>query len=335
MYMKRKLVSIIMPTYNCSLKIGRCIESIINQKYADFELIIVDDGSTDDTKEIVEKYIIRDKRIKYFYKENGGVSSSRNFGISKSVGDYVYFVDSDDEVTENSIVTLVELIEKFDCDFVKANYFYSKDDNREYCSGKLNESLLVNDSNRKKELLNNIIDGSMPTFVWTVLLKKEFLMNIDLFDEQIDYMEDKVFYFEIFSRSNNFYLSNEIVYFYYFNDFKNKSVSYWEKYLDNINMVFKQLMYYSDKYDNGVFNDYIRNCACLQINNNIYNLFINNSNLKCLINYFNRCESLFISNIKCMSGQKIYSRLCIFSINNRFYRMLVLLYLFKKKVSRV
>jgi glycosyltransferase involved in cell wall biosynthesis len=91
-------VSVIIPTYNRADLLPRAIQSVINQTYKDWELLIIDDGSTDNTKEIVEGFIKKDSRIKYFYEENSGAPGRpKNFGIQKSNGKYIAFLDSDDE----------------------------------------------------------------------------------------------------------------------------------------------------------------------------------------------------------------------------------------------
>ena len=90
------MISIIIPAYNAADYLVQTIESVLNQTYSDFELILVDDGSTDRTCEIIKDYQGKDARIKYFYKENGGVSSARNLGLQKATGDFVSFLDSDD-----------------------------------------------------------------------------------------------------------------------------------------------------------------------------------------------------------------------------------------------
>lgn len=92
---RKPVFSVIIPTYNREKLIGRAIDSVLNQTFKDFELIIVDDGSTDNTKEIIERYT--DQRIRYIYKENGGQNSALNKGIEFAKGKYVAFLDSDDE----------------------------------------------------------------------------------------------------------------------------------------------------------------------------------------------------------------------------------------------
>ena len=95
-------ISIIVPVYNVEKYLKRCIDSILNQSFTDFELILVDDGSTDNSGEIIDEYAIKDERIKVIHKENGGLSSARNVGIEYSKGNYIAFVDSDDWENVNS-----------------------------------------------------------------------------------------------------------------------------------------------------------------------------------------------------------------------------------------
>ena len=102
------MISIIVPVYNNESYIGKCIESIINQSYSEIEIIIVNDGSTDDTERIVKEYRQKDERIKLYTIDNAGVSNARNFGISKAVGEYIGFVDSDDYIQKNMYEVLLE-----------------------------------------------------------------------------------------------------------------------------------------------------------------------------------------------------------------------------------
>lgn len=91
-------ISVIVPVYKVEKYIGECINSILAQTFKDFELILVDDGSPDKSGEICDSYAKKDNRIKIFHKKNGGVSSARNFGIDKAVGEWLCFIDSDDTI---------------------------------------------------------------------------------------------------------------------------------------------------------------------------------------------------------------------------------------------
>ena len=107
--MKMKVdISVIVPAYNSEKSLSRCVESIFSQSFKDFELIIVDDGSTDSTAEICDLYAKKDKRVKAIHKSNGGVSSARNTGLDLARGSYVAFIDSDDTVDSSYLETLME-----------------------------------------------------------------------------------------------------------------------------------------------------------------------------------------------------------------------------------
>ena len=99
--MSNVMLSIIVPVYNVEKYIGKCIESIVNQTYKDLEIILVDDGSTDNSGKICDEWARKDKRIKVIHKKNGGLSDARNAGLDICTGDYIGFVDSDDYIELN------------------------------------------------------------------------------------------------------------------------------------------------------------------------------------------------------------------------------------------
>lgn len=109
-------ISVIVPVYKVEKYVGECINSILAQTFKDFELILVDDGSPDKSGEICDSYAKKDNRIKVFHKKNGGVSSARNFGIDKAVGEWLCFIDSDDTI-------LPTYLEDFELDKVKADIY--------------------------------------------------------------------------------------------------------------------------------------------------------------------------------------------------------------------
>lgn len=113
-------ISVIIPTYNREKYVKKCLDSILNQTLKDIEIIIVDDGSQDNTKEIVNSY--KDKRIKYIYKNNTGIGDTRNKGISLSKGEYISFVDIDDYIDELMLEKMYKKAKKDDLDIVICNY---------------------------------------------------------------------------------------------------------------------------------------------------------------------------------------------------------------------
>ena len=114
------LISVIIPTFNTVDFVLRAIESVLNQTYSNFEIIVIDDGSTDDTRLVLEEY----KTIKYFHQENKGLSSARNSGIQKSKGEYLVFLDADDWLEEDALQQNFSVIKnKPDIAFVSGNYY--------------------------------------------------------------------------------------------------------------------------------------------------------------------------------------------------------------------
>lgn len=122
--MTHPLVSVIMPAYNTEKYIGEAIESIISQTYTNWELIIVNDGSTDKSGEFAEEFARHDSRIKVFHQDNEGAPAARNRGWNKSNGEYIVFMDSDDILTMNALETQVKEIIKCRCDVVYGDWKY-------------------------------------------------------------------------------------------------------------------------------------------------------------------------------------------------------------------
>lgn len=111
-----ELISVIVPIYNVEKYLKKCVDSIIDQTYENLEIILVNDGSTDNSGKIAESYIKIDKRIKVYHKENGGLSDARNFGIKKSKGEYLAFVDSDDFIEKNMYEVLLSNLKEYNAD---------------------------------------------------------------------------------------------------------------------------------------------------------------------------------------------------------------------------
>ena len=123
------MISVIVPVYNTEKYLDQCVQSILAQTYTDFELLLIDDGSTDSSGALCDKYAEQDSRIRVFHKENGGVSSARNLGLDNVKGEWVTFCDSDDWVEYNY---LSSLILKCDNDLVSSSYIYDRPNKKQY-----------------------------------------------------------------------------------------------------------------------------------------------------------------------------------------------------------
>lgn len=116
------MISIIIPVYNVEKYLRRCIDSILSQTYTDFEAILVDDGSTDESGKICDEYALKDSRIKVIHKKNGGVSAARNSGLDVAVGEYVAFCDSDDYLSADYLEVIFNSLKENNADCVVCNY---------------------------------------------------------------------------------------------------------------------------------------------------------------------------------------------------------------------
>ena len=113
-------ISVIIPVYNVEKYLSACVNSVINQTYKNLEIILVDDGSTDKSGEICDEYALKDERIKVYHKQNGGLSSARNYGLDRKNGDYVFFLDSDDFISLRCLEKLHEVSIEQNADIVSA-----------------------------------------------------------------------------------------------------------------------------------------------------------------------------------------------------------------------
>lgn len=207
-----QLVSIIVPVYNLEERIEYCILSLTNQTYKNLEIICVDDGSTDGSASIVSKLIEEDARVKYFYQENGGVSSARNNGLENITGDYVMFVDGDDYLHPRTVEIFVDGILQTNCDIICSKmlkidtYLSSFPEINEVKFFKINIEDTYSDSD----------DRSFAT-VTAKLFRREILKSAR-FPLNIKYGEDTNFSFKVLSNNPRISKIDEKLYFYYVRD---------------------------------------------------------------------------------------------------------------------
>ena len=125
--MSMPIISVIVPVYNVEKYLSKCLESILNQSFSQFELILVNDGSTDASGEICNEYAQKYEKIKVIHQKNGGLSSARNTGIDNATGKYIGFVDSDDYIVPEMYKNLVETAKKYNAQMVTCRYFCFED----------------------------------------------------------------------------------------------------------------------------------------------------------------------------------------------------------------
>lgn len=121
-------ISLVIPVYNVEKYLNKCVDSALAQTYQNFEIILIDDGSTDNSGNICDEYAAKDNRITVYHKTNGGLSSARNFGVQHANGNLIAFLDSDDYVSDIYLEYMYELMEKYDADMVRTCYVMSYSD---------------------------------------------------------------------------------------------------------------------------------------------------------------------------------------------------------------
>jgi glycosyltransferase involved in cell wall biosynthesis len=178
----QKKISVIVPIYNVAAYLPKCIESILNQSFKDFELILVNDGSPDESYQICQAYQAKDSRIKIVNKVNGGLLSARKAGLDNADADFIAFVDGDDWVDIDFLASMYRVVELHNVDIVISGFIRAFEGRNEkiaplYKQGIYKESKL-------DELLNNMINTStffqhgVSTYVWNKLFKREILTKI-------------------------------------------------------------------------------------------------------------------------------------------------------------
>lgn len=152
---KSDLISVIVPVYNVEKYLKKCLDSIVNQTYKNLEIIIVDDGSTDNSGLICDEYSKNDSRIKVIHKKNGGLSDARNVGLDNANGKYISFIDSDDYIEENMIICLYHDCEDNNCQMASSNKIYELENEKKYYTKEVIKSEVVNKEMALKNLLLN------------------------------------------------------------------------------------------------------------------------------------------------------------------------------------
>lgn len=195
------MISVVVPVYNCSSYIGKCVSSLTKQSYADLQIILVDDGSTDDTSAVCDSLAASDDRITVLHKPNGGVSSARNAGIAAARGEYITFADADDYVNSDHISMLYGLMQKYGCDVAACSYAAENE-------GSSADAL--SSSHNRKEICHShdsavcelLAGGAVGGYVWNKLYRRELLDGIE-FNSEIKILEDLLFNYNVFKRIKN------------------------------------------------------------------------------------------------------------------------------------
>lgn len=206
------ILSVIVPCYNCQNFIDRCVKSIKNNTIKETEILLINDGSTDNTLDTINRIARENSNVIVFDKINTGVSDTRNFGIAKAKGKYISFVDSDDYIRNNMFTIMVDKMEKEALDIICCDYVELHND--VIVNSKFNyEENLYN----RKEILEMYLIGKISISIWDKMFRKDIIKNIQ-FNCKLAVGEDSLFCLESFMNANRTYLLNDSYYVYFQNE---------------------------------------------------------------------------------------------------------------------
>lgn len=230
-------ISVIVPVYNVEQYLPRCIDSILAQTFTDFELLLIDDGSTDNSGKICDEYAKKkDTKIRVWHKENGGVSSARNMGLDFAKGEYIQFIDSDDFIEKNMFEIVYNTCEN--ADIVVTDYYVNTKKQTIY-----KKQIISSD------IITSIFESKVFGALWNKFLKRSIIANSDLrFYDELDFCEDICFLCELqqrTSRSLKVKYINQAFYHYSVTDSSLtrrsgiKQIQSWQKYINLISTILR------------------------------------------------------------------------------------------------
>lgn len=208
-------ITVIVPVFQVERYLDRCVQSIINQTFRDYECILVDDGSLDTSGKICDEYALNDHRFKVIHKENGGLSSARNIALNQVKGDYICFVDSDDVIHPEMLERMLEISKSTSSDIVSTGLHVFKND--DYAFDELNE--LTYEKLQKEDFIDHLYPNNFGKISVTAcgkLYRKHIFENLR-FQEGIIY-EDLHLYLDILKECTLITVLNCSLYYYYVND---------------------------------------------------------------------------------------------------------------------
>ena len=321
--MESDLISIIVPVYNGHKYLKNCLNSILNNSYKNIELIVVNDGSTDESDVICQEFVNKHSRVKHYSKKNGGIVSARNFGLEKANGKYICFSDQDDEVPVNSYELLYENILKYQAQMCIGSYQILYERKKIDCFSLKNEGVY----STKEEIINNLIIPTIENVnrtidnrnyknvrwnIWNCMYERQYLKKFNIkFFKYIDYEDDLLFNLEVYKNIEKISYTNMIVYYWRKNL---KSTSNSKRYIENYWVKASKLKEY-----------YLTVLTKCQLIDKNYRYFISRINERLFLDYlYNECNNNCKNSLNITNLVKAYnsnfSELSIEKLKNLDFR---------------
>ncbi len=246
------LISIIVPVYKVENFIHTCIQSVLNQTYTNWELILVDDGSPDNCPKICDEYSEKDKRIKVLHKENGGVASARNFGIDAMKGEFLTFLDSDDFYHPEYLETLITLGIKYNADIVQCEFIRGTNLTFPKVESKKNIYTVVDN-------YDVFLKGYAKIIVWAKLYKKNILEGLKIPENTL--FEDDFITWKWYFKAKQIVFTNKVLYYYFDNNESTMAGYKMQPKLDFMKAYIERINFFIDKNEKSM-EDYSRMHFC-------------------------------------------------------------------------
>lgn len=244
-------VSVIVPVYNGEKYIDTCMKCLLAQTYSKIEIILVNDGSKDNSGRICDRYAKENPNVKVVHKSNGGLSSARNAGIEASTGEFLYFYDVDDEITPELVKDNVELAQKHNADVVLFCFWYYVEDRKELIPNQMKETFIGNAQDFFDHALTEVIQKEIFNAPWNKMVRRSVMEeNRIRFNTDYPIYEDVIFASEIFPKVQKIVVNKEMYYKYYVRSSGSLITRYYPNLFDAVSLYYKNIVQYCDKYAN-------------------------------------------------------------------------------------
>ena len=237
------MISVIVPVYNAENYIKRCVDSILCQTYEDIELVLVNDGSKDNSLEILQAYAQKDNRVNVIDQENKGVSGARNTGLENAGGEYILYVDADDWIEKDTLEILLKQSENADI------VFFGSDNAENPGESKRQNTNTYEIWDQDKQMLEFMKHKTMTGMLWNKLIRRSLTQNL-FFNEKTGFGEDAEFLWKVLKKSQKMLVTKEILYHHVlektsishlsFSDKKYSAISMWEEICEEVEIDYPQ-----------------------------------------------------------------------------------------------
>lgn len=326
-------ISIIVPVYNTEQYVARCLDSIKNQTYSDFEVVIVNDGSTDNSESICMDFALRDPRFRVYTKENGGNSTALNHGFQYVTGEYFTVVDSDDYIDERCFETLYDISTKYSFDLLNFGYTYIKNGVPDQRASILPKNILI-DNALMLEYLKRTANTMLLWFNWSFFFRRAFVVQHKIkWNDTLKVGTDTIFNLQCLFYSKATYSIDKSLYFYIYNPTSLTQQKYKRDILEQfIEQFTTRLQFYrankaidSIEYYKDIAQHYVEHSLFFMLNN--LSVLGAKEKYSRLINIRNSVIYTFCFNVYTPSTYPtIKKRMIIYLFKYRFYKLLIFLF---------